>query len=129
MYANNLKMSDLLYTNSNRNSYSKGIDISSIKAQTDDSDEDNIFYHKHVVFTGTLSSMTRKDAMQLVVNAGGILDKSVIKETNFLILGSTEYNASLRGEKSAKRKKAEKMILEGYDIEILDEDTFLSELP
>ena len=72
--------------------------------------------------------MPRREAMQLVVNAGGILDNNVIKKTNFLILGSTEYNVSLRGEKSSKWKKAEKMISEGYDIKIIDEDTFLSEI-
>ena len=128
MSVNKLEISDLWPTSSNGKIYGKRIDISSIKAQTDDIDEDNIFYQKHVVFTGTLSSMSRREAMQLVVNAGGILDNSVVKKTNFLILGSTDYNVSLRGEKSSKWKKAEKMISEGYDIKIIDEDTFLSEI-
>ena len=68
--------------------------------------------------------MTRKEAMQLVVNVGGILDKSVTKTTNYLILGDNDYNAILKGEKSSKHKKAEKLKLDGQDIDILDELTF-----
>ena len=68
--------------------------------------------------------MVRKDAMQLVVNLGGILDNSVTKKTNYLILGDNDYNAILHGEKSSKHKKAEKLKLEGNDIEIIDELTF-----
>lgn len=68
--------------------------------------------------------MLRKDAMQLVVNLGGILDNSVNKQTNYLILGNNDYNAILKGEKSSKHKKAEKLQLEGQDISIIDEYTF-----
>ena len=102
----------------------KGIDISTVVPTTVEIDEDSFFYGRHVVFTGKLEKMVRKDAMQIVVNLGGILDNSVCKQTNYLILGSTDYNASLRGEKSSKHKKAEKLKLEGQDIEIIDELTF-----
>ena len=68
--------------------------------------------------------MVRRDAMQLVVNLGGILDNSVTNDTNYLILGNNDYNAVLKGEKSSKHKKAEKYKLEGYDIDIIDELTF-----
>ena len=62
--------------------------------------------------------------MQIVVNLGGKLDKSVTKKTNYLILGDNDYNAILHGEKSSKHKKAEQLKLEGNDIEIIDERTF-----
>lgn len=104
--------------------HSKGIDINAITATTDDIDEDSFFYGRHVVFTGKLEKMLRKEAMQIVVNLGGVLDNSVTKKTNYLILGDNDYNAILRGEKSSKHKKAEKLKLEGQDIEILDELTF-----
>ena len=68
--------------------------------------------------------MVRKDAMQLVVNLGGVLDNSVNKHTNYLILGNNDYNAILKGEISSKHKKAEKLQLEGQDISIIDEYTF-----
>lgn len=102
----------------------KGIDIKSIKPEDVDIDEDNFFYGKHVVFTGKLEKMLRKDAMQIVVNLGGIIDQNVIQKTNYLVLGNNEYNPTLRGKKSSKQKKAEKMKLDGYDIDIIDEQTF-----
>lgn len=101
-----------------------GIDIKSIHPTEVEIDEDNFFFNRHVVFTGKLEKMIRKDAMQIVVNLGGILDKSVTKSTNYLILGNNDYNAILKGEKSSKHKKAEKLKLEGQDIEIIDEFTF-----
>lgn len=104
--------------------YKNGIDIDSIQSTSTDIDEDNFFYNRHVVFTGKLEKMLRKDAMQLVVNLGGILDKSVTRQTNYLILGDNDYNAVLKGKKSSKHTKAEKLKLDGQDIEIIDELTF-----
>ena len=101
-----------------------GIDIGAITAITYDIDEDGFFYGRHVVFTGKLERMTRKEAMQIVVNMGGILDNRVNKNTNYLILGNNDYNAVLHGEKSSKHKKAEKLKLEGKDIDVIDEFTF-----
>ena len=104
--------------------FSRGIDINSIKPEIFDINEDGFFYHQHVVFTGKLEKMGRKDAMQIVVNLGGILDNSVNKNTNYLILGNNDYNPILRGEKSAKQKKAEQLKLNGQAIDIIDEFTF-----
>lgn len=102
----------------------KKIDCSQITAQTDEFDEEHPFYHKTVVFTGALSGMIRKDAMQLVVNAGGYIADSVTKATNYLVVGSFDFIKSVKGNKSSKMKKAEKMILDGYDITIISENTF-----
>ncbi len=99
-------------------------DIHSIQATTNYIDEDGFFFNRHVVFTGKLEKMVREDAMQAVVNCGGILDSTVTKKTNYLILGDNDYNAVLHGEKSSKHKKAEELKLKGQDIEILDEKTF-----
>lgn len=116
-----LKLSDLWQCHSNGH---PGIDIKAIKPKSNEIDEDNFFYGKHVVFTGKLEKMLRKDAMQIIVDLGGILDKSVNKNTNYLILGNNDYNAVLHGEKSNKHKKAEKLKMEGNDIDIIDEFTF-----
>ena len=122
MSEDNLRIEDLWKTSS-RN-YGKGIDIKSISPAEFEIDQDSFFYERHVVFTGKLEKMLRKDAMQIVVNLGGILDNGVTKKTNYLILGDNDYNAILKGEKSSKHKKAEQLKLEGQDIEILDELTF-----
>jgi DNA polymerase-3 subunit epsilon len=117
-----LRIEDLWY----RKKYTgnKGINIKDIVATTDEIDKDGFFYGKHVVFTGKLEKMLRQEAMQLVVNLGGVLDNSVTKKTNYLILGNNDYNAILHGEKSSKHKKAEQLMLEGLDISIIDELTF-----
>ena len=104
--------------------YKGGIDIHSIVPETVEIDEDSFFFNRHVVFTGKLEKMLRKDAMQLVVNLGAVLDGTVTTKTNYLILGNNDYNAILKGNKSSKHKKAEKLKLDGQDIEIIDELTF-----
>ncbi|MCR5145153.1 MAG: 3'-5' exoribonuclease [Lachnospiraceae bacterium] len=102
----------------------KGIDIKTIMADSCEIDTDGFFYNKHVVFTGKLEKMVRQEAMQIVVNMGAVLDNSVTKKTNLLILGDNDYNSILLGEKSNKHKKAEQLILDGNDLEIIDERTF-----
>lgn len=122
MVEKNLVIEDLWATNGSHGG--KGIDIKAIKPTEVVINRDGFFYNRHVVFTGKLEKMLRKDAMQIVVNLGGVLDNSVTKQTNYLILGDNDYNAILKGEKSSKHKKAEKLKLEGQDIEIIDERTF-----
>lgn len=117
-----LKIEDL-WTSANSHNSVKRIDLASI-VPTVEVNEDGFFYSRHVVFTGKLEKMLRKDAMQLVVNLGGILDNSVTKKTNYLVLGNNDYNAILHGKKSSKHKKAEQLKLAGQDIEIIDEFTF-----
>lgn len=102
----------------------KGINIKSIVPTEVEIDEDNFFFNRHVVFTGKLEKIIRKDAMQIIVNLGGILDNTVNKQTNYLILGNNDYNAILKGNKSSKHIKAEKLKLNGQDIDIIDEFTF-----
>lgn len=48
----------------------------------------------------------------------------VTKKTNFLILGNFDYCSNIKGEKSSKFRKAEKLALKGQDIQILSEDVF-----
>ena len=105
-----------------QSSYS--IDLHSIKPTTEEIDESNFFYQKVCCFTGKLERMTRKEAMQLVVNCGAIIANSVTKKTNYLILGNNDYCPLIKGGKSNKQKKAEQLKLSGQDIEILSENVF-----
>jgi DNA polymerase-3 subunit epsilon len=68
--------------------------------------------------------MTRKEAMQLVVDLGGICGDSVTKKTNYLILGNNDFCTSIKDGKSAKQKKAESLALSGNDIKIISENVF-----
>lgn len=102
----------------------KSIDISSIVCQSESIDKTNPVYNKTVVFTGALSRMTRKDAMQIVVNLGGNIANSITKKTNFLVIGSEEFASTVKDGKTNKMKKAEEYILKGADISIVSENTF-----
>lgn len=96
-----------------------------IAAQSTVFDETHPLYGKVCCFTGTLGSMQRKDAMQLVVDLGGSCSNTVTKQTNYLILGNTDYCSNMTGEKTGKTLKAEKAKLAGQDIEIISENVFL----
>lgn len=87
-------------------------------------DEDCLLFNKICVFTGTLEKMPRKQAMQLVVNIGGKCENNITKRSNYLILGNNDYCKAIKDGKSSKQKKAEKLILEGQDLQIIPEDTF-----
>ena len=76
------------------------------------------------VFTGTLEKMTRREAMQAVVDVGGSVGDNVTKDTNFLILGNNDYCKTIKDGKSTKQKKAEALMLKGNDIAIIPENVF-----
>lgn len=87
-------------------------------------DETHPLFEQTVVFTGTLEKMTRKTAMQLVVDFGGKVSNSITKATNYLILGNNDYCPLIKDGKSSKQKKAEALKLSGNDIKIMSEDVF-----
>lgn len=95
-----------------------------IIAETTDFDEDSPIFGMAFAFTGRLERMTRKEAMQAVVNVGGICCDGVTAATNYLVLGINDYCKAAQGTKSAKQKKAEKMQCAGSDIAIISEDVF-----
>lgn len=98
--------------------------ISEFTPQNNEFDISHPLYKKICVFTGTLEKMKRSDAMQIVVNYGGILGKGVTKQTNYLILGNNDYCPLIKNGKSTKQKKAEEYKLKGFDIDIIPEQTF-----
>lgn len=120
-YDNTQKFVDLFKRKSKSH---PGLKAADITATTADIDEDNPLFGKVFVFTGALERMIRKDAMQIVVNHGGINGDGVTKKTNYLVLGNNDYCKSIKGGKSSKQKKAEKLKLSGQDIEIIPESVF-----
>lgn len=98
--------------------------LKDIVADTNEFDETNPVYRKVVVFTGTLSSMTRAQAFQVVANLGGYPENRITMRTNFLVIGNEEFASSVKNGKTSKMKKAESYRLRGTDIAVLSEDTF-----
>ena len=96
-----------------------------IVPETNDFDEEHPFYKKRVVFTGALSKLSRNDAKQIVVNIGGLIKPDTLSsKTNYLVVGTYDYNQYGEGFKSTKMKKAEELISQGKELEIISEIDF-----
>jgi len=104
-------------------SQKKVLHAADIAATNTEFNEDTPIFGKTFVFTGTLANMARKDAMQIVVNMGGLCGDGVNKQTDYLVLGQQDYE-KVRDGKSAKHKKADKMALEGHGIQVISEGVF-----
>lgn len=90
--------------------------------------EDFPLWKKNFVFTGTLRSMSREEAMNKVVAAGGGALNGVTKKADYLVMGLQDYSLFADGEKSSKTKKAEELRAKGSSIEIISEADFLNML-
>ena len=95
-----------------------------IVPETQDFDPCHPFFGAVFAFTGNLKSMSRREAMQGVVNCGGCCSNSVTKTTTFLVMGETDY-ARVKDGKSTKLRRAEQLLSDGLNLEILKEDKFL----
>ncbi|WP_243237399.1 exonuclease domain-containing protein [Heliobacterium chlorum] len=102
-----------------------GIDLKGILAETNEFNPEHEFFQKKLVFTGTLSSMSRKEAMQKVVNTGGFIGDGITKDTDFLVMGMQDYFKFADGKESSKTKKAKSLIASGKNLQIIDEAEFL----
>lgn len=102
----------------------KGLKAEDISSQTTAFDVTHPLFGMTCVFTGTLEKMTRREAMQAVVDVGGSVGDNVTKDTNFLILGNNDYCKTIKDGKSTKQKKAEALMLKGNDIAIIPENVF-----
>jgi DNA polymerase-3 subunit epsilon len=101
-----------------------------LKPTVDTIPEDSEFRDEVVVFTGTLScGLTRAQAQQLVVNAGGRTANSVSKKVNYLVLGTQDAYKLKDGEHSSKMLKAAELRAAGRPIELLAEVDFLRMVP
>ncbi|GGG21995.1 exonuclease domain-containing protein [Pontibacter amylolyticus] len=103
-------------------------DFKNIVDDPDKHDPSNFFYGKRIVFTGTLTSMQRKDAIQLVADIGGIPDAGVTKKTNVLVVGQQDYRVVGDDGMSSKQEKAVGLLEKGADIEIISEYEFFQNL-
>jgi DNA polymerase-3 subunit epsilon len=88
-------------------------------------DESHPYFDRTFVFTGTLQSMVRRDAMQRVFDLGGRCADSVTAATAYLVVGDQDLTKFRGGDKSGKMRKAEQTLAKGGAIELLSEEEFL----
>ena len=99
-------------------------ELTGIVATVDSFDDSNPIFEKVIVFTGALSSMSRKEAFQLVANLGAVPDETITKKTNYLVIGDSDFAKSVKDGKTTKMKKAESLRQKGYEISIISERAF-----
>ncbi|KRG14458.1 exonuclease [Virgibacillus soli] len=100
------------------------IKVSDIIPKTKDFDPTHPLYSKNIVFTGELSTLDRKDAMQKVVDLGGHIKSGVSGVTDYLVIGTQDENVVGKSGISSKQKKACELIEKGKNLKILSEDEF-----
>jgi DNA polymerase III epsilon subunit-like protein len=90
--------------------------------------EDHPLFGKTVSFTGALT-IPRREAMQAVVDCGGIASRSVTKKTEVLVTGFQDLTRLAEGvSESAKLRKAQELVAKGLPIEIVGESDFVKML-
>ena len=99
--------------------------VPDIVPTTDKFDPAHPLFAKTVVFTGKLNSMTRRAAMQRVANAGGNCSNAINGMVDFLVVGNLDFGRSRDDHKSQKIEKAEKLVNQGIDLEVISEYEFL----
>lgn len=87
-------------------------------------DEENPFYNKEVVFTGTMAR-PRHDLMQMVMDIGGRTKDSLTRSTDFLVVGQQDFRIVGEEGMSGKQKKAMEMIAKGAPLQVLSEAEFM----
>jgi len=100
-------------------------DLTKIVGDPKKHNPESIFYGRTVVFTGTLSSMVRANAQQIIADIGAVLGNSVTNDTDFLIVGHQDYRVVGEDGMSSKQEKAVKLIEKGAQLEIISETDFL----
>ncbi len=90
-----------------------------------DIDPEHALHGCRIAFTGTLLAMTRMEAAQRVVNAGGQPVTSVSKLTDYLVFGEQDFSKFVDGEMSSKTRKAAELVKQGHSLEIISERDFL----
>ena len=87
--------------------------------------EDHPLFGKTVAFTGALA-IPRREAMQAVVDRGGVAAGGVTRKTELLVTGFQDLTRLAQGQnESAKLRKAQELVAKGRKIEIVGESDFV----
>jgi DNA polymerase-3 subunit epsilon len=109
-------------------SHTANLSAKNIIADPAKQNPESVFFEKVVAFTGTLSSMSRAEAFQLIADIGGIPSDSVTKNTDYLVVGQQDFRIVGQDGMSSKQRKAIEIAEKGCPIEILSEEDFVKNM-
>lgn len=98
--------------------------IDPVKSQSSDENFETLD-GKHICITGDFDYGLRKDVEQLIMSAGGVMDKGVKKTTDYVAVGSKGSAAWKTGNYGSKIQKAMELKNKGIDIKIVEENEFI----
>jgi tetratricopeptide (TPR) repeat protein len=79
-----------------------------------------------VAFTGTLASMTHRQASELVEQFGGAAVAHVSRQTTMLVIGEEGWPLEEDGQPSQKLQQATELQLQGRELRVLSESDWLN---
>lgn len=80
---------------------------------------------ERISFTGTLASMTHRQAMELAEQHGAIATHNVSRQTTMLVVGEEGWPLDLDGSPSVKLSEVNGWRQQGLDIKVLSESEWL----
>lgn len=84
----------------------------------------NSVYEKHVCLSGNFEYGQKADVEKYIISKGGIIDSSLKKTTDILMIGNNECQAYSNGTYGTKIKKAIEFNEKGGNIKIIKESDF-----
>lgn len=112
----------------NKRKQSKKAAARTFVAASSEFDKNHPYYNASFVFTGRLKEMKREEAIQQVVELGGVYHPSIEATTNYLVLSEKTYENYKKGHKTNKLERAETLLSQGHSIEIISESEFIQNL-
>lgn len=82
---------------------------------------------KHVCLSGIFSHGQKSDVEKFIIQDGGLIDSSIKKTTDILLIGDSECQAYAFGNYGTKVQKAIDYSKKGYDIKIIKESDYFSD--
>ena len=77
--------------------------------------------NKHVCLSGNFSHGQKSDVEKVIINKGGLIDSSLKKTTDILVIGEYESQSYAHGNYGTKVRKAMEFNAKGCDIAIIKE--------
>ena len=90
--------------------------------------EINSVSNKHVCLSGNFAFGQKSDVEKYIIEKGGIIDSSLKKSTEILMIGDFECQAYSNGTYGTKVKKAIEYNKKGANIQIIKESDFFTNI-